>query len=101
MQEEEEFWDVAYLPIDPQDIGRNYQSVIRVNSQSGKGGASYLLEQHLGITLPRWMQIDLAAPVQQATEAKGGELTTADIVQVFNRTFIDIGALSAAGLSAG
>ncbi len=90
VQEEEEFWDVAYLPIDPQDIGRNYQSVIRVNSQSGKGGASYLLEQHLGITLPRWMQIDLAAPVQQATEAKGGELTTADIVQVFNRTFIDI-----------
>ncbi|MFY9179095.1 MAG: 2-isopropylmalate synthase [Venatoribacter sp.] len=92
VQEQEEFWDVAYLPIDPQDIGRNYQSVIRVNSQSGKGGASYLLEQKMGITLPRWMQIELAGPVQKATEAKGGELNTEDIEQVFNREFVNINA---------
>lgn len=88
VQPEEEFWDVAYLPIDPQDIGRNYQSVIRVNSQSGKGGASYLLEQEMGITLPRWMQIELAGPVQQATEALEGELDTQKIVQVFEQHFM-------------
>lgn len=90
VQPEEKFWDVAYLPIDPQDIGRNYQSVIRVNSQSGKGGASYLLEQKMGITLPRWMQIELAGPVQQATEAAEGELDTQQIVNVFNQHFMPI-----------
>ena len=67
VQAADEPWDVAYLPIDPQDLGRNYQSVIRVNSQSGKGGASYLLEQELGVTLPRWMQIELAQPIQRET----------------------------------
>lgn len=88
VQDEEEFWDVAYLPIDPQDIGRNYQSVIRVNSQSGKGGASYLLEQKMGITLPRWMQIELAAPVQHATETSEGELDTEQIMAVFQQHFM-------------
>jgi len=90
VQDEEQFWDVAYLPIDPADIGRTYQSVIRVNSQSGKGGASYLLEQNLGITLPRWMQIELAGPVQQATEASEGELDTQKIVDVFHSEFVNI-----------
>ena len=90
VQDEEQFWDVAYLPIDPADIGRTYQSVIRVNSQSGKGGASYLLEKKLGITLPRWMQIELAGPVQQATEDSEGELDTANIVDVFNAEFVNI-----------
>ncbi|WP_221800621.1 2-isopropylmalate synthase [Oceanobacter mangrovi] len=87
-QADDEYWDVAYLPINPADIGRSYQSVIRVNSQSGKGGASYLLEQELGITLPRWVQIELAQPVQKMAEAKEGELTTADVVGVFRRQFM-------------
>ncbi|MDK2777267.1 MAG: 2-isopropylmalate synthase [Pseudomonadota bacterium] len=87
-QPDDEPWDVAYLPIDPQDLGRNYQSVIRVNSQSGKGGASYLLEQAIGATLPRWMQIELAQPIQAESERREGELSTADIVDVFRREFM-------------
>ena len=87
-QDDDEPWDVAYLPIDPQDLGRNHQSVIRVNSQSGKGGASYLLEQALGVTLPRWMQIELAQPIQNASEQSEGELNSADIVNVFRREFM-------------
>lgn len=88
VQKADEPWDVAYLPIDPQDLGRNYQSVIRVNSQSGKGGASYLLEQELGLTLPRWMQIELAQPIQKETELREGELSPAQIVDVFRREFV-------------
>ncbi len=90
VQSKDEHWDVAYLPIDPADIGRTYQSVIRVNSQSGKGGASYLVEQNLGVTLPRWMQIELAGPVQKASEASEGELNTEDIVDVFKNEFVNI-----------
>ncbi|WP_430461725.1 2-isopropylmalate synthase [Thalassolituus sp. LLYu03] len=87
-QPADEPWDVAYLPIDPQDLGRNYQSVIRVNSQSGKGGASYLLEKALGVTLPRWMQIELAQPIQAESERREGELNTNDIVAVFRNEFM-------------
>lgn len=87
-QPDDEPWDVAYLPIDPQDLGRTYQSVIRVNSQSGKGGASYLLEQALGVTLPRWMQIELAQPIQAESERREGELNTNDIIAVFRNEFM-------------
>ena len=87
-QSDDEHWDVAYLPINPADIGRNYQSVIRVNSQSGKGGASYLLENELGVTLPRWVQIEFAQPVQKLAEQKEGELSTDDIVKVFRKQFM-------------
>lgn len=87
-QPADEPWDVAYLPIDPRDLGRNYQSVIRVNSQSGKGGASYLLEQALGVSMPRWMQIELAQPIQAESERREGELSTQDIVAVFRREFM-------------
>jgi 2-isopropylmalate synthase len=64
-QQPDQFWEVPYLPIDPQDIGRSYDAVIRVNSQSGKGGMSYLLEQAYGISLPRRMQIALSREVQK------------------------------------
>ena len=87
VQGAEEVWDVAYLPIDPQDIGRSYQSVIRVNSQSGKGGAAYLVEQALGVTLPRWLQIEFSQVVQQATEAAQGELSSKEIVTLFEKSF--------------
>lgn len=87
-QDEDEHWDVAYLPINPADIGRDYQSVIRVNSQSGKGGASYLIEQALGVTLPRWFQVELSQPVQAQTEAAGGELDTHELVSVMRKHFM-------------
>lgn len=88
LQSDEAPWDVAYLPIDPRDIGRNYQSVIRVNSQSGKGGASYLIEQQLGIQLPRWLQIELAQPIQQLAERQQGEVMPEQILTVFQQTYM-------------
>lgn len=91
LQKDDEPWDVAYLPIDPQDIGRNYQSVIRVNSQSGKGGASYIVEQALGVTLPRWMQIELAQHIQAAAEQQARELSGDEIVAIFREAFMPQG----------
>jgi len=78
-QRDDEPWQVAYLPIDPRDIGRDYQAVIRVNSQSGKGGMAFLLERDYGISLPRWMMLELAPYVQAQSERCSGELTSAQI----------------------
>ena len=64
-------WEVPYLPIDPADVGRDYQAVIRVNSQSGKGGIAYLLASEYGVELPRRLQIDFAARVQRETDGSG------------------------------
>src|SRR5690606_7379597 len=61
---EEDFWDVPYLPIDPRDVGRSYESIIRVNSQSGKGGIAYLLERDYGLVMPRRLQIEFSQVVQ-------------------------------------
>jgi len=72
-------WEVPYLPIDPADIGRSYEAVIRVNSQSGKGGITYLLEQEYGISLPRRMQIEFSQVVQRETDRLGLELSAAQI----------------------
>ncbi|NEX22502.1 2-isopropylmalate synthase [Thiorhodococcus mannitoliphagus] len=81
-------WQVAYLPIDPQDVGRSYQAVIQVNSQSGKGGVAFVLEREYGLVLPRWMQVELARLVQRETEARGGVMDAASIREVFERSFI-------------
>lgn len=75
-QQDDEPWQVAYLPIDPRDIGRNYETVIRVNSQSGKAGMAFLLERDHGISLPRWMMLELAPHVQNASEKMIGELSS-------------------------
>lgn len=72
-------WEVPYLPIDPADIGRSYEAVIRVNSQSGKGGITYLLEQEYGISLPRRMQIEFSQVVQKETDRLGLEMSAAQI----------------------
>ncbi|MFK3678740.1 2-isopropylmalate synthase [Microbacterium sp. NPDC090218] len=80
-------WRVPYLPIDPADIGRDYDAVIRVNSQSGKGGIAYLLETEYGIELPRRLQIDFARQVQQHTDATGAEVTAAELWDVFQRAY--------------
>jgi len=87
-QQQEEHWQVAYLPIDPRDLGRDYQAVVRVNSQSGKGGVAFVLERDYGLSLPRWMQVELAQIVQQASEKQSGEIGSETIYQLFCDHFI-------------
>jgi len=82
-------WEVAYLPIDPADLGRNYQEVIRVNSQSGKGGIAYTLERDYGLQLPRWLQIEFSREVQKQTELSGGEITSEAMWDLFKKVYID------------
>lgn len=81
-------WRVPYLPIDPADIGRDYDAVIRVNSQSGKGGIAYLLESEYGVELPRRLQIDFARHVQRHTDATGAEVTAAVLWDVFEAVYL-------------
>jgi len=88
VQQENTEWDVAYLPIDPKDIGRDYQSVIRVNSQSGKGGVAYIMESEYGINLPRWMQIELSKAVQDYSVKHSCEVDSAMIYRIFQQKFV-------------
>ena len=81
-------WNVAYLPIDPKDIGRDYEAIVRINSQSGKGGISFVMEQEHGIRLPRWMQLALSQTVQQDSEQSGQEISAARIWSLFETTFM-------------
>ena len=81
-------WEVAYLPIDPADIGRDYQEVIRINSQSGKGGVAFILEQDQGLQTPRWLQIALSSAVQAEAENCAAEVSATDIWQIFQRKFM-------------
>jgi 2-isopropylmalate synthase len=87
-QRPDEPWQVAYLPIDPRDIGRDYQAVVRVNSQSGKGGIAFVLERDHGLRLPRWLQIELAQAVQAESEQNGGEITSGRIYALFLDRFV-------------
>jgi 2-isopropylmalate synthase len=80
-------WDVPYLPIDPSDLGRTYDAVIRVNSQSGKGGIAYLLERDYGLSLPRLLQIEFSQVIQRITDATGKELSSAEIHAAFDREY--------------
>ncbi|MBW7900581.1 MAG: 2-isopropylmalate synthase [Rhodocyclaceae bacterium] len=82
-------WNVPYLPIDPADLGRSYDSVIRVNSQSGKGGVAYLLEAEYGIVMPRRLQVEFSREVQQVTDATGGEMSATAIWDLFRATYLD------------
>ena len=81
-------WAVPYLPIDPADLGRTYDSVIRVNSQSGKGGIAYLLERDYGVVMPRRMQIEFSAVVQRATDASESEMDAAQLWALFQSTYL-------------
>jgi 2-isopropylmalate synthase len=81
-------WDVPYLPIDPQDLGRSYEAIIRVNSQSGKGGIAYLMETEHHLELPRGLQIDFAQKVQAVTDLRGGELTADELLALFHETYL-------------
>jgi 2-isopropylmalate synthase len=82
-------WEVPYLPIDPRDLGRSYEAIIRVNSQSGKGGVAYLLKADYGLDLPRLLQIEFSAVVQEMTDRTGKEATSADIWRLFSETYLD------------
>ncbi len=82
-----DLWDMPYLPIDPKDLGRSYEAVIRVNSQSGKGGIAYLLEAEHGIELPRRLQIEFSQVVQAVMDVQGREMSGADLWQVFQREY--------------
>ena len=80
-------WEVAYLPIDPRDIGRSYQQVIRINSQSGKGGVAYILKQQTEMQIPRWLQVDFSAYVQEQAEKSKTEMSAQEIVSLFEQTY--------------
>ena len=84
-----EEWSVPYLPIDPADVGRSYDSVIRVNSQSGKGGIAYLMETEHGVVMPRRLQVEFSGVVQQHTDAHGGEVSADGIWTMFAQTYLD------------
>ena len=84
-----ETWEIAYLPIDPRDLGRTYQDVIRVNSQSGKGGIAYVLANKFGFELPRWLQIEFSRVVQQVTEVSGQEIKADEIWDLFNQHYLN------------
>lgn len=87
-RKEGDIWEVPYLPIDPRDVGRTYESVIRVNSQSGKGGIAYLLERDYGMTMPRRLQIEFSQVVQAVTDATGKELSSEQIWALFQKEFL-------------
>ena len=84
-----ETWDVPYLPIDPGDIGRTYESIIRINSQSGKGGIAYVLETEFGYQIPKWMQPDFGRVIQKLADITGKELSTQEIFDSFRKEYMD------------
>jgi 2-isopropylmalate synthase len=90
--QENDPWQVAYLPIDPADLGRRYEEVVRINSQSGKGGVAHVLERDFGITLPRWLQIELSRVVQAEAEKTGGEIDSHSIHRLFEKHFLAVPA---------
>ena len=83
-------WDVPYLPLDPKDVGRDYEAIIRVNSQSGKGGVAYLMSTEHHLDLPRGLQVDFAQKVQAITDARGGELTADELMAAFTEHYLGV-----------
>jgi len=82
-------WEVPYLPIDPKDVGRDYQAVIRVNSQSGKGGVAYIMKTDHGINMPRAMQAEFSSVVQAVTDSEGGEVNSKGMWDIFTTEFLE------------
>ena len=82
-------WDVLYIPIDPADIGRSYKAIIRINSQSGKGGVAYVLEKEFGFQLPKQMHKEIGRIVNELADSKGAELSPADVLEIFRREYLD------------
>jgi 2-isopropylmalate synthase len=92
----DDLWEVPYLPIDPKDLGRTYEAVIRVNSQSGKGGVAYVLKADHGLDLPRGLQIEFSRRVQEVADRTGKELMSADIWALFEETYLVRGGIGLA-----
>ncbi len=86
----EVFWEVPYLPIDPEDVGRSYESIIRINSQSGKGGVAYILEKNFGYQLPKAMHPEVGKLVQEVSDRKGQELTAEELFEIFNENYFKL-----------
>jgi len=85
-----EYWSVAYLPIDPRDLGRRYEEVIRINSQSGKGGVAHVLERDRGVTLPNWMLPAVSRVMQKQADADGQELSSRTVWSLFETNFLNV-----------
>jgi 2-isopropylmalate synthase len=90
-------WAVPYLPIDPKDVGRSYEAVIRVNSQSGKGGVAYVMKAEHQLDLPRRLQIEFSRVVQVATDDEGGEVTAAEMWAKFSAEYLTDGPVALLG----
>lgn len=86
----QDLWEVPYLPIDPEDVGRSYEAIIRINSQSGKGGIAYILQQDYGLNLPRNLQVEFRGVIQAITDEEGIEMTSQRIYSEFMSTYVDI-----------
>ena len=84
-----EHWEVPYLPIDPMDLGRSYEAVVRINSQSGKGGVAYVMEEDYGLALPRRLQIEFSGVVQELTDAEEREVPSDELWTIFGRTYLE------------
>lgn len=90
VQKKDALWEVPYLPIDPADLNRSYDAVVRVNAQSGKGGVSFLLQQESGLQLPRRLQIEFSSVVQKVSDSTGKEVKANDIVNIFNDEYFSV-----------
>lgn len=88
--QDDDYWEVPYLPIDPEDVGRTYESIIRINSQSGKGGVAYILEKNYGYILPKGMHPEIGRAVQAVTDSQGKELESDEILEIFKNTYFNI-----------
>lgn len=91
-QTSESMWNIPYLPLDPADLGRSYDAVVRVNSQSGKGGVSFLLQQHAGFELPRRLQIEFSKQVQKVSDETSKEINSAEICRLFDQAYLQVNA---------
>lgn len=88
-QSAQQYWNVPYLPIDPADLGRSYENIIRINSQSGKGGISYIMENYYGISMPRRMQIEFSGVLQKYADSSESEMSPDNIWDIFHATYLD------------
>lgn len=86
-QQDDQPWNVAYLPIDPKDLNRDYEAIIRVNSQSGKAGSAFVLAQEYGLNLPKWVQLDFASTAQKLAEKQGGVVSHKDLFDAFSKQY--------------
>lgn len=83
-------WDILYIPLDPADVGRSYEKVVRINSQSGKGGVAYVLEKDFGLQIPKFFQKELGCIVNELSDSKGEELSAQDVYAAFQTEFVDL-----------